>query len=259
MRAVVLGALLLCGCSQVAEPKVVTDSIGIALLEIPAGKFTMGSPASEKDHQSNEQAVAVTLTKPFWLGKTEVTQGQWEAVMGTKPWSGKSDADLPATYVNWDDATEFCKKLTQLERASGKLPASEEYRLPTEAEWEYACCAGTTTAYSFGDDESKLGDFAWFDGNSGDVAHAVGTKQANPWGLHDMHGNVNEWCSDRYDETLAGGADPVGPAGGARHGLRGGGWWSRPVDCRSAYRYRLVPTCRNGSLGFRVARSQSVQ
>jgi len=239
--------------------KLETNSIGIALLEIPAGKFQMGSPASEKDHQSNEQAVAVTLTRPFWLGKTEVTQGQWEAVMKTKPWGGsggKSGADHPATHVNWDDATEFCKKLTQRERGNGTLPANEEYRLPTEAEWGYACRAGTTTAYSFGDEAAKLGDFAWFSGNSGGAAHAVGTKQANPWGLYDMHGNVWEWCSDWY-EGLAGGADPVGPGGGSYRVARGGSWGSSPVRCGSAYRSDFDPSNRNVYLGFRVARSQS--
>ena len=230
-----------------------TNSIGITLLEVPAGKFQMGKVGS---------AVAVSLTRPFWLGKTEVTQGQWEQVMGTKPWSGsggKSDADLPATHVNWTDATEFCKKLTQRERGTGKLAANEEYRLPTEAEWEYACRAGTTTIFSFGDDESKLGDFAWFAGNSGSAAHQVGTKQANPWGLDDMHGNVWEWCSDLYDGKLAGGADPVGPGGGSNRVLRGGGWRFNPVDCRSAIRYDGNPSFRDDNLGFRVARSQSVQ
>ena len=232
--------------------KLSTNSIGIALLEIPAGKFQMGEGGS---------AVAVTLTRPFWLGKTEVTQGQWEKVMGTKPWSSsgdKSNADLPATHINWDDVTEFCKKLTQRERGSGKLPANEEYRLPTEAEWEYACRAGTTTAFSFGDDESKLGDFAWFTGNSGSAAHQVGTKQANPWGLNDMHGNVYEWCSDWYG-NLAGGADPVGPGGGSFRVYRGGCWRYDPVYCRSANRYYYDPSLRSGLLGFRVARSQSVQ
>ena len=226
-----------------------TNSIGITLLEIPAGRFQMG-----------ESGVAMTLTRPIWLGKTEVTQGQWETVMGTKPWSGevgKSNANLPATSVNWSDVTEFCKKLTQHERGSGKLPANEEYRLPTEAEWEYACRAGSTTAFSFGDDESKLANFAWFNGNSEDAAHKVGSKQANPWGLHDMHGNVWEWCSDWHDGKLAGGADPVGPGGGSDRVLRGGGWRNDPVFCRSAFRFNDVPLNRSGRLGFRVARSQS--
>jgi len=229
------------------------NGLGMQFGLIPAGTFLMSEGGS---------AVAVALTRPFWLGKTEVTQGQWEKVMGTKPWSGsggKSDADLPATHVNWDDVTEFCKKLTQRERDSGTLPANKEYRLPTEAEWEYACRAGTTTVSSFGDDESKLGDFAWFSGNSGNAVHKVGTKQANPWGLHDMHGNVYEWCSDRYGDKLSGGTDPVGPEGGSGRVSRGGCWGDSPGGCRSAYRFLYDPSYRDRILGFRVARSQSAR
>ena len=127
------------------------------LIEIPAGKFTMGSPEDEKDRQEDEAQVSVTLTKPFGLGKYEVNQGQFRSVMGSAPWKGKdfaqADKDCPATWVSWDDATEFCKKLTAIERKAGKPKANKAYRLPTEAEWEYACRAETTTAYSFGDDE----------------------------------------------------------------------------------------------------------
>ena len=236
--------------AQILLLKTATNSAGMTLLEIPAGKFQMGEEPS---------VVAVTLTRPFWLGKTEVTRGQWEQVMGTTPWGGsgdKSDADLPAVQVSWGDAMEFCRKLSELpaERQAGRV-----YRLPTEAEWEYACRAGTTTAFSFGDDESKLGDFAWFRSNSGIAVHKVGTKQPNPWGLHDMHGNVSEWCSDRYDGKLAGGADPVGPGGGSHRVYRGGSCLNYPVWCRSAFRLGFAPSNRDDSLGFRVARSQSVK
>ncbi|MEI6038034.1 MAG: formylglycine-generating enzyme family protein, partial [Planctomycetota bacterium] len=148
----------------------VVNSIGMELIEIPAGKFTMGSPAGEKNRQPNEEQVAVTLTKQFALGKTEVTQGQWIQVMGTEPWKGEEyvqvDKDCPATFVSFFDAVGFCDKLTDLERKAGRLKDSEEYRLPTEAEWEYACRAGTTTAYSFGDDAKELGEYAWFSGNT---------------------------------------------------------------------------------------------
>ena len=231
-----------------------TNSIGMELIEIPAGGFTTADGAG----------VAVTLTKPFGLGKTEVTQGQWKSVMGTELCNGqkyvKAGKDCPATYVSWDDATEFCQKLTAIERNAGKLSADEEYRLPTEAEWEYACRAGTETAFSFGDDESKLGEYAWFDGNTAgeQYAHTVGTKKPNPWGLHDMHGNVLEWCSNWYDGTLPGGADPVGPEEGSLRVSRGGSWVHDPGECRSADRYSLVPSKRDYGLGFRVARSQSV-
>ena len=215
----------------------------------------------------NLAGVAVTLTQSFRLGKTEVTQGQWKSVMGTEPWEGQqlvqADKDCPATFVSYFDAVEFCEKLTELERESGKLSENEEYRLPTEAEWEYACRAGTTTTFSFGDDESKLGKYAWFDGNALNVdeqyAHKVGLKKPNPWGLHDMHGNVAEWCSDWADSTLQGGTDPVGPNGGSSRVNRGSGWRGYPGYYRSAYRYNDTPLSRSYDLGFRVARSQSVQ
>ncbi len=276
MRAAALGLMLVCGIAQAAEPK----SIGMELIEIPAGKFTMGSPEGEKNHRLDEEQVAVTLTKPFGLGKMEVTQGQWQAVMSTEPWKGKqlvqADKDCPATHVGWDDAVEFCETLTDLERKAGKLKASEEYRLPTEAEWEYACRAGTTTAFSFGD-ESKLNSHAWWGGLDLEAAlkgelkagvgnaareqyaHKVGMKKPNPWGLYDMHGNVFEWCSDWYGEKLLGGADPVGPGGGSDRVLRGGSWWDDPILCRSACRDLYDPSPRSNDLGFRVARSQSAQ
>ena len=263
MRAAALGMMLLCGIAQGVEP----NSIGMEMIEIPAGKFTMGSPAGEKNRRENEKPVAVTLSKPFLLGKTEVTQGQWQAVMSTEPWKGKplvqADKDGPATEISFFDAVEFCETLTDLERKAGKLKANEEYHLPTEAEWEYACRAGTTTAYSFGEDESKLGEYAWFRSNADNAgekyAHAVGLKNPNPWGLHDMHGNVFEWCSDWYGNALPGGADPVGPEGGSYRVFRGGSWWDYPDSCRSALRRSIVPSSRLSYLGFRVARSQSAQ
>ena len=279
--AVVVAAMLFCMpvFAQGVKLKSVTNSIGMELIEIPAGKFTMGSPADEKDRvEEREAQVRVTLTKPFGLGKYEVTQGQWKSVMGSEPWDGQpfvqADKDCPATYVSLGDAKEFCEKLTELERESGKLKANEEYCLPTEAQWEYACRAGTTTAFSFGD-ESKLNAHAWWGGldleaaKKGEIkagpgnaareqyAHKVGTKKPNPWGLHDMHGNVFEWCSDWYDGKLAGGIDPVGPERGSNRVLRGGSWRYSPGNCRSAYRFSLDPSFRGISLGFRVARSQS--
>ena len=267
--AVVVAAMFFCApvFAQGVKLKSVTNSIGMELIEIPAGKFTMGSPAGEKDRQEDEAQVSVRLTKPFGLGKYEVTQGQFNKVMGTEPWNGddneKADKDCPAADVAWGDATEFCQKLTEIERKVGTLKANEEYRLPTEAEWEYACRAGTTTAFSFGDDESKLGEYAWFEGNAKNVgekyAHKVGLKKPNSWGLHDMHGNVWEWCSDWHDndKKLSGGVDPVGPGGGSYRVLRGGSWWGNPGSCRSAD--RDVPSYRGDDLGFRVARSQSVK
>ena len=267
MRAVALGMVLLClvsGCTK--APKTVINSIGMELIEIPAGKFTMGRPVGEKSHASDEEQVAVTLTKPFWLGKTEVTQSQWKKVMGTEPWVNHSNVqigeDNAASYVDWNDAAAFCQRLTDLERKAGELQAGESYRLPTDAEWEYACRAGTTTAFSFGEDESKLGEYAWFSGNTvgKKYAHKVGKKKPNPWGLHDMHGNVWEWCSDWYGNSLPGGTDPVGPDGGSNRVNRGGCWGYSPDYCRSAFRYGYAPSYRNNDvLGFRVARSQLAQ
>jgi len=259
--------VLLCGIAQGAEPKTVTNTIGMKLIEIPAGTFTMGSPADERDRQPDEEQVAVTLSEPFWLGMTEVTQRQWQQVMDTEPWDGmefvQADKQAAATFVSWDNAREFCQRLTDTDHKNGKLPAGESYRLPTEAEWEYACRAGTTTAYSFGKDEAKLGEYGWFSSNATDAgkkyAHAVGSKKPNPWGLHDMHGNVLEWCSDGYDKKLSGGTDPVGPEGGSRCVIRGGSGKGYPDRCRSAIRGNLVPPDRRNDLGFRVARSQSAQ
>ena len=267
--AVVVAAMLFCMPVFAQDVKLpsVTNTFGMELIEIPAGKFTMGSPAGEKNHQADEEQVAVTLTKPFGLGKTEVTQGQWQQVMGTEPWKGKenvqADKDGAAMYVSWDDATAFCQKLTNLERKAGKLKANEEYRLPTEAEWEYACRAGTKTRYSFGNDDKQLGEYAWFDGNAKNVgqgyAHKVGLKKPNPAGFFDMHGNVWEWCSDWHGSGLSGGPDPVGPGRGSIRVFRGGGWMDTPVGCRSGHRNGRVPSNRDGDVGFRVARSQSAQ
>jgi formylglycine-generating enzyme required for sulfatase activity len=184
--------------------------------------------------------------------------------MTSHNWSGKANVEVgenfPATFVSWNDATAFCQRLTDTDHKNGKLPAGESYRLPTDAEWEYACRAGTTTAFSFGEDESKLGEYAWFSGNTvgKKYAHKVGKKKPNPWGLHDMHGNVWEWCSDWYDGKLIGGVDPIGPEGGSTRVFRGGCWGFTPGRCRSANRGD-APSNRVNRLGFRVARSQSVQ
>ena len=248
-------------------PAAVMNSIGIELIEIPVWAFTMGSPYGEYDREPNEEQANVRLTKPFFLGTTEVTQGQFNKVMGTEPWVGQDcvqiGEDNAASYVNWHDATAFCQKLTDLECRAGKLPADESYRLPTEAEWEYACRAGTTTVYSVGDGKKRMRHYAWFDRTAIDAgeryAHKVGLKKPNPWGLYDMHGNVREWCSDwyDYDNALPGGTDPVGPRQGSHRVYRGGDWGSDPEDCRSASRCYCYPSDRNDDTGFRVARSLS--
>ncbi len=229
----------------------------IDLVDIPAGSFTMGSPEDEADRRDNENQVQVRITKPFRMGRTVITQGQWRAVMGTEPWryEGLEDDqcgdDFPAVYVSWDDAVLFCETLTGLERETGRLTASQSYRLPTEAEWEYACRAGTTTAYSFGDNPKQLDAYGWFDENSDYKRHPVAQKKPNPWGLFDMHGNVFEWCADWYDATLAGGDDPVGPAAGSSRVFRGGDCNNDASNCRSACRLD-VPSFREGGDAFRV-------
>ncbi len=227
----------------------------------------MGSPASEVHRDPDEFQVTVSILNDFELGTTEVTQGQFKKVMGTEPWLNQDSVqigeDNAATYVDWNDAMDFCQRLTDTDHKNGKLPAGESYRLPTEAEWEYACRAGTQTAWSFGNDESQLGNYGWFAGNAQNVgqgyAHKFGMKKPNPLGLFDMHGNVREWCSDWYGEKLLGGADPVGPGGGSDRVLRGGSWWDDPILCRSACRDLYDPSPRSNDLGFRVARSQSSQ
>ena len=211
--------------------------------------------------------VKVFLTKGYWLGKYEVTQSEWKQVMKTEPWKGqdftKEGADFPATWVGWSDATDFCRKLTDRERLAGRLSKDWEYTLPTEAQWERACRARTETRFSFGDDESKLGDYAWFVENAWNAgeqyAHRVGQKKANPWGLCDMHGNVWEWCRDMYTQKLPGGRDPeVKPdekTQGSNRVIRGGGWFVVAANCRSGNRGRSLPVNRNNFLGFRPALS----
>ena len=235
-----------------------TNSIGMKLKLIPAGEFLMGSPEDEEDRDDDEQQHRVRITQPYYLGTTEVTQGQWEQVMGSQPWSGekyvKEGSDYAASYVSWDDAVEFCKKLSAKE--------GRTYRLPTEAEWEYACRAGATTVYSFGN-SSDLSEYAWWGGLAGDgncqderYAHQVGQKRSNAWGLYDMHGNVWEWCRDWYaDDYYANSPTdgPTGPATGSARVGRGGGWSDDPRGCRSAYRSWGTPVLRSGILGFRVA------
>ncbi|HOY58437.1 MAG TPA: formylglycine-generating enzyme family protein [Verrucomicrobiota bacterium] len=229
---------------------------------IPLGTFTMGSPPSERYRYSDEgPQTVVTLTKGFWLGKYEVTQREYLAVMGTNPSHFTGDLDRPVETVTWHNATNYCGKLTEQERAAGRLPAGYEYRLPTEAQWEYACRAGTTTRYSFGDalecddlcGACPIGDeYMWWCGNSGEQTHRVGQKLPNLWGLHDMHGNVYEWCADWYDSYPGGSVtDPTGPSSGSHRVYRGGSWYYFGQYCRSAHRIGDDPEYRYYYLGFR--------
>ena len=210
----------------------------------PAGSFTMGSPEYEEDRSSDEKQVKVTLTKGFWMAKTELTQAQWTAVMGNNPSHFNGD-DLPVETVSWDDAQEFIKKVN----SSGVMPSGWKMALPTEAQWEYACRAGETGPYSGG----AIEQVAWHDENSGGETHPVGTKKPNAWGLHDMHGNVREWCADWYGDSRRGGTDPSGPSSGVDRVDRGGSWYSLAAYCRAANRFRNNPDIRNRYLGFRPA------
>ena len=210
----------------------------------PAGSFTMGSPAAEDGHSSDENQVSVTLSKAFWMAKTEVTQAQWRAVMGNNPSSFNGD-DLPVESVSWDDAQKFIKKVND----SGVIPEGWKVALPTEAQWEYACRAGETGPYSGG----TIDQVAWYDGNSGNKTHAVGTKKSNAWGLHDMHGNVWEWCADWYDDSLSRGTDPSGTSSGVHRVFRGGSWFDFAARCRAASRIWYDPGHRVIGLGFRPA------
>ena len=228
-------------------PEDITTGIGLQFKLIPAGEFLMGSPGDDAYKSSNEiPQHRVRITKPFYLGIHEVTQGQYEKVMGGNP-SGFKGATLPVEQVSWEDATAFCAKLSGMDE-------DYDYRLPTEAEWEYACRAGTTTRFSCGDELDPA--CAWFHANSRRKTHPVGEKLPNPWGLYDMHGNVWEWCSDWYDGDYYGGsppADPTGPSTGSYRVSRGGSWLNGAGYCRSAIRRRFRPGTRGNDLGFRVA------
>lgn len=222
------------------------EKTGMRFRLIPAGEFVMGSPSNEADRFSEEGPQrTVKLTKPFYMGVTEVTQAQYQRVMGSNPSFWKGD-NLPVERVRWNDATEFCRRMSQLTGLT--------ITLPTEAQWEYACRAGTTTPYYFGSNANQLGDYAWFNSNSGGKTHLVGTKKPNAWGLYDMHGNVWEWCQDWFQDSYNGLAntDPQGPQSGAYRVLRGGSWPYDARSCRSASRPGGIPVGTYGVYGFRV-------
>jgi len=287
---------------QLALGDPVSNSVGMMLVPVPAGEFQMGTLVSdaspedrfeklmqdpdvvkkiesgetteeelmkyaqkqaEKDKQqkggSDTPQHLVKITKPFFLSANEVTQGQFKAVMNEEPWAGQplveQGPDYAATYISWEKASEFCEKLSDQE--------SVEYRLPTEAEWEYACRAGTTTEYGFGDDGARLGEHAWYDANAykadEQYAHEVGQMSPNPWAMYDMHGNAWEWCQDwyaRYDGKAKEVVDPTGPEKGNTRVWRGGSFSENPINMRSASRlsFDRREYRPEFAAGFRVAR-----
>ncbi len=241
----------------------IANSLGIVLVPIPAGEFQMGTHIPKK--KRNDQLKAETpkhlvkITRPFYIAACEVTQEQYEKVMGERPWEGKplvkESSHYAASYVTWKKAVEFCEKLSQQE--------NQEYRLPTEAEWEYACRAGTTTAYSFGKDGKELGEYGWYMQNSYKAGepypHAIGQKIPNAWSLYDMHGNVWEWCQDKfggYNGKKKVTIDPVGPKKGRLRVWRGGGFAESAGNVRSATRLRYGQAGYQPeyTAGFRVVR-----
>ena len=233
---------------------------------IAAGRFTMGSPVTEAGRAADEVMTEVTLTQGFYLGRYEVRQREYLAVMGENPSQFTGDLERPVEQVSWEEASEYCARLTVREREAGRLPGGWEYRLPTEAQWEYACRAGTTTPFSYGASlEASLanfnGHFPYGDGGDGPylaTTTRVGSYPANAWGLYDLHGNLYEWCQDWYG-NLPGGSvsDPEGPETGTVRVLRGGSWLALGSHCRSAYRIAHVPSNHRDRDGFRVALVQS--
>lgn len=259
LALLILLALVRCGENNPVGP-VVTLPGGVTMefAYIPPGTFMMGSPDSYADaEQQQKPQHQVTISRGFHLGKYAVTQSQWESVMGTRPWANQGDVplnpDLPATYISWYDAQAFAQTLNL---ASGEFL----YRLPTEAEWEYACRAGTTTPWSFGDDVALVGEYAWYGGNgwSTGLRHPqpVGLKLPNPWGLYDMHGNLFEWVQDwEGSYTSEPKVDPQGPPDGVYRGLRGGSFRHAARHVISAIRISQSPDYRSSTLiGFRLVR-----
>ena len=235
--------------------KVWTNSIGLEFVRIPAGSFWMGSGKDDEDASDLEKPRhKVTISRPFYLGRYPVTQTQWEAVMGNNP-SYFKGTKRPVECVSWDDVQEFILKLNARE-------GHNRYRLPTEAEWEYACRAGSTGKYCFGNDESMVGEYVCCYEGDRDETYPVGQKKPNAWGLYDMHGNVKEWCSDLLDHYSAGAVvDPQGPdapteEGGKNYMVRGGSWYYVAAFCRSASRDFWGHFFCRDDVGFRLALSQ---
>jgi formylglycine-generating enzyme required for sulfatase activity len=249
--------------AQAGEARVIED---VRLRWCPSGRFTMGSPPTETSRRADEAQVEVTLTRGFWMAASEITQGQWQRIAGAFPDQPPTAAfglgeAFPMYWVNYAEAEGFCRALTERARRASAIPANAEFRLPTEAQWEYACRAGTTTATAFGDKlSSKQANFKGEPYNEAEPgpslgrAAKVGSYPPNAWGLHDMHGNTFEWCRDWYHPKSPGGIDPdLYLARASSRVRRGGCWADEGWPCRSAFRLRFEPERRYDHIGFRVA------
>ena len=228
--------------------KRITNSFGMAFLWIPPGTFMMGSPEHEPGRRENEKQHRVTLTKGYYMQTTEVTEDQWKEIWGSMDNAGYGRCgNCPVVDVAWYTVKRFIEKLNQRDK-------SNNYRLPTEAEWEYAARAGSTTRYAFGDDDGQLDAYAWYGANSKRTPHPRGRKEPNAWGLYDVHGNIYEWCQDWYGDYPSGSVtNPAGPATGTHKVFRGGSWDDRdPNRLRSAYRSRSSGSFN--AIGFRLVR-----
>ena len=228
-----------------ASPKSYTNSIGMEFVSISAGSFIMGeAPSSPKSIRRNTP-FKVTISNPFYMGKYEVTQEQWRAIMGNNPAKFQNPQN-PIEWISWNDIQLFIRKLNRKE-------GTDKYRLPTEAEWEYAARAGSSAQYFFGNSEEALEQYAWYWDQLDEKTQPVGRKKPNPWGLHDMYGNVWEWVGDWYgDYPDAAVTDPQGPSSGSSRVARGGSWRNEAKDCRSSSRNRNAPDRRRDTLGFRL-------
>lgn len=253
MKQITIPFLLIAvlSATQIVNAADYTNSIGIDFIKIKAGCFRMGRNPNFEDGSSDElPRHRVCLTKSFYIGKTEVTQSQWVSVMGNNPSEFKGRSN-PVENVSWNDAQRFISQLNSKE-------GTNRYRLPTEAEWEYAARAGSSSTYHFGDDKDSLGQYAWFSNEAaGKHTHPVAQKRANQWGLYDMHGNVWEWVSDWYGENYYHNSstdDPKGASSGQNRVDRGGSWFSNAHHLRSANRDNYSPDERNYDLGFRLVR-----
>ncbi len=247
-------------CTDSGLTVMLPGNVPLEMVWCPAGTFMMGRyPGEQNSNEWEDFQHQVTLTRAFCLGRYEVTKRQWQAVMQTTPWAGEpymlDHPDSAAVYVSWDDAQAFIAVVNTLGQGT--------FSLPTEAQWEYACRAGTTTRFYWGDDPSytQIGNYAWYMTNAYDAgeqyAHVVGAKLSNAWGLYDMSGNVREWCQDWWEDQYSSGVvtDPTGPSSGFRRVCRGGVWDIYARECRSASRYRFGPSQRLNGYGFRLART----